>query len=107
MKRLLPLPLPKLHGRSNIRSKNNEQTLENLPRRFSRTSFKRSYFTWARKTSGSTPEDQRLRRKTDETCAGQRQQGGAETTLAAVNRYKAAVGVNAGGFADSRASDTR
>lgn len=32
---------------------------------------------------------------------GQDKQGGAETTLAAVNRYKAAVGVNAGGFADS------
>jgi exopolysaccharide biosynthesis protein len=33
---------------------------------------------------------------------GQDKQGGAETTLAAVNRYKAAVGVNAGGFADSK-----
>lgn len=32
---------------------------------------------------------------------GNDKQGGAETTLAAVNRYKAAVGVNAGGFADS------
>lgn len=32
---------------------------------------------------------------------GQDKQGGAETTLAAVNRYKAAVGVNAGGYADS------
>ncbi len=32
---------------------------------------------------------------------GNDRQGGAETTLAAVNRYKAAVGVNAGGFADS------
>jgi exopolysaccharide biosynthesis protein len=33
---------------------------------------------------------------------GNDKQGGAETTLAAVNRYKAAVGVNAGGFADSK-----
>ncbi|BBI35372.1 phosphodiester glycosidase family protein [Cohnella abietis] len=32
---------------------------------------------------------------------GNDKQGGAETTLSAVNRYKAAVGVNAGGFADS------
>ncbi|MCD9024948.1 phosphodiester glycosidase family protein [Cohnella silvisoli] len=32
---------------------------------------------------------------------GNDKHGGAETTLAAVNRYKAAVGVNAGGFADS------
>jgi exopolysaccharide biosynthesis protein len=32
---------------------------------------------------------------------GNDKQGGAETTLAAVNRYRAAVGVNAGGFADS------
>ncbi|WP_373231240.1 phosphodiester glycosidase family protein [Cohnella sp.] len=33
---------------------------------------------------------------------GQDKLGGAETTLAAVNRYKASVGVNAGGYADSR-----
>ncbi|TFE25834.1 phosphodiester glycosidase family protein [Cohnella luojiensis] len=32
---------------------------------------------------------------------GNDKHGGAETTLAAVNRYKAAIGVNAGGFADS------
>jgi hypothetical protein len=33
---------------------------------------------------------------------GQDKHGGAETTLAAVNRYKAAVGVNAGGYADDK-----
>jgi exopolysaccharide biosynthesis protein len=32
---------------------------------------------------------------------GKDKQGGAETTLAAVNRYRAAVGVNAGGFVDT------
>lgn len=32
---------------------------------------------------------------------GNDKQGGSETTLAAVNRHKAVVGVNAGGFADS------
>jgi len=35
---------------------------------------------------------------------GQDTYGKAETTLAAVKRYKAAAGVNAGGFADSRSS---
>ncbi|WP_239618546.1 phosphodiester glycosidase family protein [Cohnella mopanensis] len=33
---------------------------------------------------------------------GNDEHGGSETTLAAVNRYKAAVGVNAGGFADGQ-----
>jgi len=35
---------------------------------------------------------------------GQDKVGGAETTLSAVNRSNAAIGINAGGFADSRGS---